>query len=71
MIVFSPFKAVLISHILACEPVLHVDTHQAPDEVLSLLRDVVPVGGVKLKLACKCRKLYSTLIFDVYIYIHI
>ena len=52
----------LISHILACEPVLHVDTHQAPDEVLRLLGDVVPVGGVKLELACK---IYSTLIFDV------
>ena len=39
------------SNLLACEPVLHVDTHQAADEVLGLLGDVVPVGGVKLELA--------------------
>ena len=38
---------------LAGEPVVHVDAHQGPDEVLSLLTDVVPVGGVELKLSCE------------------
>ena len=38
---------------LAGQPVLHVDAHQGPDEVLGLLADVVPVGGVKLKLSCE------------------
>ena len=36
---------------LAGQPVLHVDTHQAADEVLGLLGDVVPVRRVELKLA--------------------
>ena len=40
-----------IFHLLASEPVLHIDAHQASDEVLRLLGDVIPVGGVKLKLA--------------------
>ena len=38
---------------LAGEPVVHVDAHQGPDEVLGLLTDVVPVGGVELKLSCE------------------
>ena len=37
-------------YLLASESVLHVDAHEAPDEVLGLLADVVPVGRVKLKL---------------------
>ena len=37
---------------LAGQTVLHVDAHQRPDEVLRLLADVVPVGGVELKLSC-------------------
>ena len=50
-------------HLLASEPVLHIDTHQASDEVLRLLGDVVPVGGVKLELACNISsvKFYSSL----------
>ena len=38
---------------LAGQPVLHVYAHQRPDEVLRLLTDVVPVGGVELKLSCE------------------
>ena len=38
---------------LAGEPVVHVDAHQGPDEVLGLLTDVVPVGRVELKLSCE------------------
>ena len=41
--------------ILAGESVLNVDTHEGADEVLGLLADVVPVGGVKLKLPCRKR----------------
>ena len=44
-------------HLLASEPVLHVDTHETPDEVLGLLADVVPVWRVKLKFSWK----YETL----------
>ena len=38
---------------LAGQPVVHVDAHQGPDEVLGLLADVVPVGGVELELSCE------------------
>ena len=37
--------------ILAGESVLDIDTHEGADEVLGLLTDVVPVGGVELKLS--------------------
>jgi len=38
---------------LAGQPVVNIDAHQGPDEVLRLLADVVPVGGVELKLSCE------------------
>ena len=36
---------------LAGQSHLHVDAHERPDEVLGLLTDIVPVGGVELKFS--------------------
>ena len=38
-------------NLLAGEPLVHVDAHELPDEVLRLLADVVPVRGVELEFA--------------------
>ena len=38
---------------LACQADVDIDAHQGPDEVLRLLADVIPVGGVELKLSCE------------------
>ena len=47
----DPGNPAMVKRGLARESVLHIDAHQAPDEVLGFLGDVVPVGGIKLKLA--------------------
>ena len=43
-------KQKLKKNSLAGQSVLDVDTHERADEVFCFLADVVPVGGVKLKL---------------------
>ena len=48
----SPSDPAVVQGGLAGQSVVHVDAHQGPDEVLGLLADVVPVGGVELKLSC-------------------
>ena len=49
----SPGDPAVVQGGLAGQSVVHVDAHQGPDEVLGLLADVVPVGGVELKLSCE------------------
>ena len=45
----NPSDPAVVKRGLACESVLNIDTHQAPDEILRFLGDVVPVGRIKLK----------------------
>ena len=49
----SPGDPAVVQGGLAGQSVVHVDAHQGPDEVLGLLADVVPVGGVELELSCE------------------
>ncbi len=46
----------MLERLLAAEPLLDVDAHELPDELLGLLADVVPVRGVELELAWKKKK---------------
>ena len=41
-----------MQRLFAAEPLLDVDAHELADELLGLVADVVPVGGVELELAC-------------------
>jgi len=42
----------MFNGLFASIPLIHVYTHQHSNEVLRGVADVVPVGGVELKLAC-------------------